>query len=111
MTSEEIDKSIQRIEAAGVEEGEVSVSSAAGIETTHRVRRTAVKAAKYPKKAKVLYIGTAGRREVDAYVWDEENGFVQTVEGSEMIERLLKNGDFVIFENTLESTLTPSPSP
>ena len=111
MTSEEINKSIQRIEAAGVEEGDVSVSSAAGVETTHRVRRTAVKAAKYPKKARVLYIGQAGRRVVDAYEWTEDNGFVQEVEGAEMVERLLKNGDFVIFENAPESTLTPSPSP
>lgn len=106
MTSEEIDKSIARIEATGIEDGEVSVSSAAGVETTHRVRRTAVKAAKYPKKARVLYIGQAGRRVVDEYEWNEGNGFVQTVEGAEMVERLLRNGDFVIFENAPDSPAT-----
>lgn len=58
----------------------------------------------YPDKARILYIGTAGRRIVEPYEWNRENGYTQQVEGAEMVARLLQNGDFVIFEQMSDSS-------
>ncbi len=102
MTDQDIKRSIARIEAAGMEAGEVAVRSVHGVEATHRVRKPRAAPAQ-PKTAQVLYTGQAGRRVVDDYEWTAENGYVQTVEGSELVERLLRNGDFVILENAPET--------
>lgn len=102
MTNQEIERGIARIEAAGMDAGEVAVRGVHGVEVTHRVRKKAAAPAQ-PETAQILYIGQAGRRVVEGYVWDEENGYVQTVTGSEMVERLLRNGDFAVLENAPET--------
>lgn len=106
MTNAEIKKSVARIEATDIPDGKVSIRSVQGVEATHKVQRPKVKATRYPKKTHVLYIGDAGRRVVDAHEWTAENGYVQKVDDSELVERLLRNGDFAILESAPEDPAT-----
>lgn len=47
-------------------------------------------------RVQVRYSGKAHRRIVDQYEWNADNGYVQTVTGHALVERLLANGDFTL---------------
>lgn len=46
----------------------------------------------------VRYTGRAQRRIVERYEWNADNGYVQTVTGRALLERLLANGDFTLVQ-------------
>lgn len=95
MTNDELETATKRLTEAG-EAGTVRIQSASD-EAVQEIQQPA-DTEKYPAKARILYTGTSGRRVVDDYVWDRENGYQQDVEGADIIRRLLRNGDFVIVE-------------
>jgi hypothetical protein len=44
----------------------------------------------------VRYVGLAGRRIVDGYEWNAQNGFVQEVADQALVETLRTDGEFEV---------------
>lgn len=95
MTNEELERAIGRLKAAG-EDGTVLLQSADD-EAVQEIRQVR-DGQHYPDKARILYTGGAGRRIVEPYEWNQENGYQEDVEGADLIRTLLLDGDFVIVE-------------